>query len=132
MKRLIQTIVFSIIALAAFAAPPNLACEELFSRKRIEAMKDEDVNVLITKNKESYYRCIKSNKNKELVGKIKELMNLDEPKSFNSSFKKDGKNYAQTLYIYGNNTAQIIQIGFFWTEEGSINFFIQGPPQAFN
>lgn len=117
------------ISLVGYAIPPNLACEELFSAKSLEAMKNDDVTIIVRKSAGDYYRNIQSAKYPQIISKIKQLIDIDEQKSSDSTFKKEGAEYSKVLIIKNNN--KDIRIAFFWTEAGKINFLIQGSLEAF-
>lgn len=103
-----------------------LACETIFSRKELRRPGYE---LTTNRSADNYFRCIKADCDPDLCNEIKTLIEQDSKLAFNTAEGySDGQDHI-ILNITNNN--QLINVGFWWTEDGAFRLFVQGTPEAF-
>ncbi|MDE6267151.1 MAG: hypothetical protein K2M07_07370 [Muribaculaceae bacterium] len=126
MKRSVLFLTLVIVALCAFATPPNLSCETIFGRKDI---RKEGHKVVSVTGPGNYYRSVSSDNDPQLRDDIIKLVEKDKKRAFN--VYETYENGKEKVILNIKNNEQVINVGLTWNEEGYINLFIQGPPEAF-
>lgn len=127
MKRiLLITLTIVLTGICGMATPPNLAVEKIFERKELRT---EGHKFMMSKSKDNYFRSVKADNDKELLEEVKKAIEQDKKKAFNLVESFNGSKNNVILNIQNNEYT--INVGFNWTEDGSVNLFIQSNPEAF-
>ncbi|MDE6383739.1 MAG: hypothetical protein K2K79_05240 [Paramuribaculum sp.] len=127
MKRFLLTLSVILIALIAYATPPNLSVEQFFDGRYNN---DKTVEIYIYRDQKESYRTFKVSNNPTIVKQVLDALQADSQKSANYSERIKGgrKNYRITVYNNGKN----IDIGFGMSVDGkSATLMINGPISAF-
>ena len=127
MKRFLLTLSVVLIALIAYATPPNLSVEQFFDGRYNN---DKTVEIYIYRDQRESYRTFKVSNNPTIVKQVLDALQADSQKSANYSERIKGgrKNYRITVYNNGKN----IDIGFGMSVDGkSATLMINGPISAF-
>lgn len=126
MKRNVVMLMMMAVALIAAATPPNLACESIFNRKDIRT---DGHRVTVAKSQGNYYRSVTAENDPKLRDEIIKLVDKDKKVAHNVvETYKDGME-GVILNIVNNDKP--INVGLKWNDNGYINLFIQGDPEAF-
>lgn len=126
MKRYFLFLILAITALLAFAVPPKLACEQVFAR---EDLRKQGYKIVCNKSKENYYRSITAKSDKKLLSEVKKMVDKDKERAFNVYERcLDGKPCIILNILSNGHT---INVGFWWTDEGYVNLFVQSELAAF-
>ena len=126
MNRFIITLVMAIISLAAMASTPNLAVESLFRRADL---KKEGYTIITTRGNGNYYRSITAENDKKLQQQAKALVEKDSKRASNVIERcSDGE---ESIILNIPHNGHMINVGYFWNDEGYMRIFIQSEPEAF-
>lgn len=126
MKKVIVFIVALMCAMGVFAAPPNLACESLFDKKKL----DSDItSFVINTSGDSYFRSIRFENNPKLAARIQSMLEKDRARATNvvENYRKERND----LILNIPNNDYIINVCFSWSDDGDGNLFVEGNPKAF-
>lgn len=127
MKRFLLTLSVVLIALIAYATPPNLNVEQFFDGRYNN---DKTVEIYIYRDQKESYRTFKVSNNPTIVKQVLDALQADSQKSadYSERIKGGRKNYRITVYNNGKN----INIGFGMSADGkSATLMINGPISAF-
>ncbi|MDE5811421.1 MAG: hypothetical protein K2H61_03830 [Muribaculaceae bacterium] len=128
MKRILALTIAVIMAVAAFATPPNLACEKIFERNDL---KTKGYNIVKIENNDDNFRCITAENDRKLLKEVEKAVEKDKAKAFNVVERYDPTNRRDCTILNINNNGYVISIGFFRDNNGFVNLFVQGVPEAF-
>ena len=116
-----------IMAIAAQAKPPRLACEKLFSHP----FKEKNGYEMVTKkSEESYYRRITTT-DKKLIEEAKKLVEADSKRADNMVSGYEAATKLNHIILNIENNGKIINVGFWWRDSGYMDLFVEGPMAAF-
>lgn len=126
MKRFLAITILALLAICAWATPPKLAREAVFGRKELHS---PGYKLSTSRNADNYFRSITAECDPKLRDEIKALIEQDSKRAYNIT--EGYRNGQDHIILNITNNDQLINIGFWWTEEGAFHLFIQGLPSAF-
>lgn len=126
MKRTLIVCITLVMAAICIAAPPKLACEKIFDRKDIRTEGHDIVKITQPAN---YFRGVTADRDKSLLKDVQKAFDEDRKRACNVVEGFDGKNDYAILNITNNGC--VINVGFYWNDNGYVNLFIQSDPKAF-
>ena len=127
MKRFLLTLSVVLIALIAYATPPNLSVEQFFDGRYND---EKTVEIYIYRNQKESYRTFRISNNPTIVKQVLDALQTDSQKSANYSedIHAGSKRYMITVI----NNGKSIVVGFDISADGkSATLMINGPISAF-
>ena len=104
----------------------RLACETVFDRKDLRR---PGYDFSTNHSAGNYFRSITAECDPKLCAEIKALLEQDSKLAYNiAESYNDGRDH---IILNIANNDETINVGFWWTEEGTFRLFIQGTPEAF-
>lgn len=128
MKRILVATLALMITAVCLAVSPSLACEKIFERKDLRT---EGHQVVALRQSDNYFRSVTAENDKKLLKDIKKAFEQDRSKAFNVIEGFDDQNRQDFAILNINSNGYVINIGFFWNENGYVNLFLQSNPAAF-
>ncbi|MDE5800229.1 MAG: hypothetical protein K2H74_04295, partial [Paramuribaculum sp.] len=116
-----------LIALIAYATPPNLSVEQFFDGRYNN---DKTVEIYIYRDQKEFYRTFKVSNNPTIVKQVLDALQADSQKSadYSENIHSGSKRYMITVI----NNGKSIVVGFDISADGkSATLMINGPISAF-
>ncbi len=128
MKRILTLFIIALVAVVCNAASPSLACAKIFERKDLRAPGRDIVKINQPGN---YFRSVTADNDKKLQKEIRAAVEQDMKKASNIVERYNGDDDEDSIILNLYNNGYLINIGFYWDNEGYVRLFIQANPGAF-
>ncbi len=127
MKRLIFSLLLTLVAVAAFAQSKSLAIEKFFDGRYNS---NPEISTTISKSQSHYYRGMEvGSSQKQVIDAITKAVDSDKKNADNVMDKWEKGQHEVILRIKRNG--QFVNVGLETQKDGSIEVFISGPTDAF-
>lgn len=127
MKRLIYITLMLLTAAVCRAASP-LESEKIFDR---DDLRTEGHSIVKVSNPSNYFRSITAENDKKLLKDVKKAIEQDRKQAFNVVERYDGDSDEDYIILNINKNEYVVNIGFYWNDNGYVRLFIQSDPRAF-